>query len=291
MCFGVQFGWGLKLVHVDSILHTLTDQVSEALAEDLGSGDVTAALIEPELQGHAVILARESMVLCGIPYVNEVFAQINTSIELNWHYQEGDAVPAGAHIVTLIGPVQSLLIGERIALNFLQTLSAVSTQTAAYVKAVQGTGAQIYDTRKTLPGWRRAQKYAVCIGGGCNHRMGLYDAFLIKENHIRALGSIQACVNAARAQHPSLPLEVEVESLAELNEALLMKVPLILLDNFDLDTLTQAVEITARQAVLEASGGVDLNHVHSIAHAGVDRIAVGALTKHIQAIDVSFQLL
>ena len=269
---------------------SLVQHVQVALAEDLGSGDVSSALLSKEQELEAALITREFCVLCGCSYVDEVFRQIDARVILTWHHQEGAYVQPQTCVATVKGPGTAVLMAERTALNFLQTLSAVSTQTASYVNCISGTRAQIYDTRKTLPGWRMAQKHAVRIGGGYNHRMGLYDAFLIKENHIRALGSITACVTKARQQHPELPLEVEIEKLDQLDEALACKVPLILLDNFDLNALTQAVKITAGRTVLEASGGVDMDQVRLIAETGVDRIAVGALTKHIQAIDFTLQV-
>lgn len=269
---------------------SLVQHVQLALAEDLGSGDVSSALLPEAQELEADLITREFCVLCGCRYLDEVFRQIDARVMLTWHHQEGDCVQPQTCVATLKGPGAALLMAERTALNFLQTLSAVSTNTASYVACISNTRAKIYDTRKTLPGWRMAQKHAVRIGGGYNHRMGLYDAFLIKENHIRALGSIMACVTQARQNHPALPLEVEVENLDQLEEALACHVPLILLDNFDLNALGQAVTITAGRAVLEASGGVDMDQVRLIAETGVDRIAVGALTKHIQAIDFTLQV-
>jgi nicotinate-nucleotide pyrophosphorylase (carboxylating) len=268
----------------------MVDLIKSALVEDVDTGDVSAALLDPAQQLKATLITREACVLCGVAYVNEVLRQVHQELRIDWHYQEGDVVPSEAILAEWSGPGAAILSAERVALNFLQTLSAVATQTRAFVTAVQGTPARIYDTRKTLPGWRYAQKMAVRVGGGYNHRMGLYDAYLIKENHIRALGSIAACVAQARRQHPQLLLQVEVEDLVQLQSALDAEVPLILLDNFTVSQLRDAVRLNQGRAALEASGGVDLAQVRQIAETGVDRIAIGCITKDIQAIDLSLQV-
>ena len=267
------------------------DHVSVALDEDIGSGDVSARLLTASRFLRAKVLARESCVVCGVAYVNEVFRQVNAAIQIKWFVKEGDQIQPGTILAECVGPGPALLAAERVALNFLQTLSGVATITRAYVNAVSHSQAKIYDTRKTLPGWRMAQKMAVRVGGGMNHRMGLYDAFLIKENHIAALGSIQACVTRARQSHPDLLLQIEVETIAQLKEAIEAKVPLILLDNFTLSAMREAVNLTAGRAALEASGNITLDNIAAIADTGVDRISIGALTKHVRAVDLSFQVI
>lgn len=270
---------------------TLRLMVCNALREDIGPGDVTAALIAPHTRAHAQVIAREHAVLCGTAWVDEVFAQLDGRVVITWQVQDGEAVAPDSVLCRLHGPARAILSGERSALNFLQTLSATATITQRYVEAVAGTACRILDTRKTLPLWRAAQKYAVRCGGGHNHRYGLYDALLIKENHILAAGSIAAAVQVARQWHADLPLEVEVETLDELHEALAAGVTRILLDNFSLDLLHAAVNLARGRAQLEASGGINLENVRAYAQTGVDFISVGALTKHIRAIDLSLRLL
>ncbi|WP_455217326.1 carboxylating nicotinate-nucleotide diphosphorylase [Kaarinaea lacus] len=265
--------------------------VQNALAEDIGTGDITAALIPKSKQSHAQVICRENAVLCGIPWFEEVFHQLDDQIRIEWQAGDGDVIQADQVICFLEGNARHLLSGERVALNFLQTLSAVSTRTRAYVEAIKDTDTQILDTRKTLPGLRTAQKYAVNCGGGKNHRMGLYDAYLVKENHILAAGSIESAVAMARTNHPDALVEVEVENLAELQQAIDAGVDQVLLDNMSLDTLREAVAITRGRALLEASGGVTLDTVRSIAETGVDFISVGGLTKNIRAIDLSMRFL
>ena len=265
--------------------------VQRALAEDLGSGDRTAALIPQAAQAQARVISRERAIVCGRAWFDEVFAQLDARVTLSWEIQDGDSVQAGQTLCTLRGPARAVLSGERTALNFLQTLSGTATTTRVYVDAVRGTAAVILDTRKTLPGLRRAQKYAVTCGGGQNHRMGLYDAILIKENHIRASGSISAALAAARAAGGErVPLEIEVENLEQLHAALAAGAQRLLLDNFDLAGLRSAVAVTAGRARLEASGGVTLANLRAIAETGVDYISVGSLTKNVQAIDLSLRL-
>lgn len=267
----------------------LKQVVQNALAEDIGTGDITAALIPEYKQSRAQVICREKAILCGTPWFEEVFHQIDDNIHIEWQANDGDDIQADQVICFLEGNARHLLSGERVALNFLQTLSAVATHTHTYVEAIKGTDTKILDTRKTLPGLRTAQKYAVACGGGSNHRMGLFDAYLIKENHILAAGSIEQAVNQARKNQPKAPVEVEVENLAELRQAIDAGVDQILLDNMPLDTLSEAVDITAGRARLEASGGVNLDTVRSIAGTGVDFISVGSLTKHVRAIDLSMR--
>ncbi|HES76649.1 MAG TPA: carboxylating nicotinate-nucleotide diphosphorylase [bacterium] len=270
---------------------SITQNVSLALAEDVGSGDVSAMLIDANTQAHAQVVTRESMTLAGQAWFNEVFAQLDPLIPIEWASHDGDHLAPGALLCTLHGSARSILTGERSALNFVQTLSATASKVNHFVRLISGTKARILDTRKTLPGLRLAQKYAVTCGGGWNHRMGLYDAILIKENHIAAAGGITHALVHARHLYPNLPLEVEVENLAQLEEALMAGAPRILLDNFDMDGLRQAVQLTSGQAQLEASGGVNEHSVRAIAETGVDFISIGTLTKDIQAIDLSMRFI
>lgn len=265
----------------------IQQQVRQALAEDIGSGDVTATLLSPTQLAQATVTCRESAVVCGVAWFNEVFAQLDKTIDIQWHVNEGGYIQAKQKLCSLSGHAPSLLTGERTALNLLQTLSGTATQTRLYVDAVAGTQTRILDTRKTLPGLRLAQKYAVRCGGGHNHRLGLYDRVLIKENHITSTGSIQAAVAMTRSMHPHIPIEVEVETLDELRLALNSKVDHILLDNMSPDKIREAVEITDKRAILEASGGITLENIHQFAALGIDEISVGALTKHLQSIDLS----
>jgi nicotinate-nucleotide pyrophosphorylase (carboxylating) len=267
----------------------IADDVTRALAEDLGTGDVSARLVPLEQMASGQIIAREACTLAGIAWAEATCRRVSNRIELTWHHRDGDDIKAGEVLCTFQGPARALLTAERTALNFLQTLSGTATTTRAYVNAVAGTGAIILDTRKTLPGLRLAQKYAVTCGGGQNHRLGLYDRVLIKENHIMAAGSISAAVNQSRTINPDIPLEVEVENLMQLEEALAVGVKLILLDNFDLAGLSAAVALNQRRAKLESSGNVDLSTVASVAQTGVDFISIGALTKHVRAIDLSMR--
>jgi nicotinate-nucleotide pyrophosphorylase (carboxylating) len=265
--------------------------VRSAISEDLGDQDYTAMLIHDSTQANAKIIARENALICGIPWVNECFKQISPSTKINWLINEGDNVTENQIICHIHGNARGILTAERTALNFLQTLSATATLTQQYVNETVGTSARIMDTRKTIPGLRLAQKYAVFIGGGLNQRIGLYDGILIKENHIAAAGSIETALKAAvlLGQDKNLPIQIEVETLAQLETAIKAGAKLILLDNFDITLLKKAVEINNKQAVLEASGGIDLKNLHEIARTGVDRISIGALTKHIKAIDLSMR--
>ena len=264
--------------------------VAAALAEDVGTGDVTAALVPANARCRAKILTRQPAVICGIPWVNSVFAQLSPNISVDWHVDEGEPVKPDTLLCELRGPARGILTGERTALNFLQTLSAVATETRRYVDAVAGTGAAILDTRKTLPGLRQALKYAVRTGGGVNHRMGLYDGVLIKENHVVAAGGIAPVLEKARALAGSLPLQIEVETLGQLDEAIRSGARLVLLDNFDIDGLRSCVRHCAGRALLEASGGITIDNVRAVAETGVDRISIGSLTKNIRAIDLSMRL-
>ena len=270
----------------DSVV--VAGQVRRALEEDLGSGDLTAALVPPEALARARVVVRESAVLCGLDWFGEVFRQLDPTIQLAWSAKDGDVLEPGQLVCELNGKARPVLTGERTGLNFLQTLSGTASLAARYVAEVEGTSATILDTRKTIPGLRLAQKYAVRCGGASNHRVGLYDAVLIKENHIRAAGSIAAAMQAtARLAQDGVMIEVEVESLDELEQALAAGARRILLDNFDNATLREAVGRTAGRAALEASGGVDLQTVRGIAESGVDFISVGQLTKDVRATDFS----
>lgn len=264
--------------------------VALALAEDVGAGDLTAALVDPARRARARVLARESAVVCGAPWVQAAVAALDPTARITWHVAEGQRCAPDQVVLEIEGHAQALLTAERTALNFLQLLSAVATKTAEYVQAVAGTRAQIVDTRKTLPGLRLAQKYAVTVGGGTNHRMGLYDAVLIKENHIEAAGGVTPVLQRVQATAPDAKfVQIEVETLAQLEEALQAGAQMILLDNMDLPTLREAVRLNAGRAVLENSGGVNLNSVRALAETGVDRISIGALTKDVKAIDYSMR--
>ncbi len=263
--------------------------VARALDEDLGSGDVTAALL-PDHADVAYLLCKEDAVIAGRPWFDACHRALDPDVRIEWHVSEGGHVAAGSVLATLGGHARTLVSAERAALNFLQTLSGTATTTAAHVAAVLGTKTRILDTRMTLPGLRQAQKYAVRAGGGENHRMGLYDAVMLKENHIRAAGSLTAAIASARAMHPQLPLIVEVETLAQLQEALIVGCERILIDDFDPAMRREAVRIAGGRIPLEVSGGVDLETVRSIAEDGVDCISIGALTKHVRAIDLSMKL-
>lgn len=266
----------------------LLNDVKRALLEDIGSGDVTAVLLPSDLTVDAQIIAREPLFVCGCPWVDAVFAEVDPTLRIQWYVDEGSWVDKPAILCTIQGHARSILTAERTALNFLQTLSATATATYHFVQSLKGTTTKLLDTRKTIPGLRMAQKYAVACAGGVNHRFGLYDAYLIKENHIKACGSITHAIDEARRTQPNIFLEVEVETLKELREALIAKPDRILLDNFTLEMLVEAVALNqAIQCPLEASGGVDIDTIASIAKTGVDYISVGAITKSIQAIDLS----
>ncbi|MDD4862813.1 MAG: carboxylating nicotinate-nucleotide diphosphorylase [Alishewanella agri] len=269
--------------------------VTAALAEDLGQqnaelGDITASLIPASQQAVATIITREDCVLCGSGFVNEVFLQLGNQVSIQWHATDGDRLSANSLICTLHGPARALLTGERTALNFLQLLSGTATTTAHYVRYLEGSNTRLLDTRKTLPGLRFAQKYAVSCGGGLNHRFGLFDAFLIKENHIAAAGSISQAVQQARQNFPGKPVEVEVENLDELKQALTAGADIIMLDNFSTPEIRQAVLLNQGRAKLEVSGNITSERLGELAATGVDFISSGALTKHVQAIDLSMRL-
>ncbi|MBK9608156.1 MAG: carboxylating nicotinate-nucleotide diphosphorylase [Betaproteobacteria bacterium] len=264
--------------------------VAGALAEDVGSGDLTAGLVPAASRAAATVIAREACVVCGIPYFDEVMRQVDPATRVTWHAQEGDLVAPKATLCSIAGMARALLTAERVALNFLQMLSATATATQRHVAAVAGTRAKVVDTRKTIPGLRLAQKYAVRVGGGANHRIGLFDGILIKENHIMAAGGIVAALAAARAAaQPGTMIQIEVETLVQLEKALDAGATLILLDNFTPERMAEAVAVTAGRAELEASGGINLDTIRGFAETGVDRISVGTLTKDIRAIDLSMR--
>ena len=264
--------------------------VRKALTEDIGTGDITAQLIPAERLGHASVITRETAVVSGTAWVDSVFRQLDPRVAVHWQVEDGEQVAADRVLFHLEGPARALLSGERTALNFLQTLSGVATRCRHYADLVEGTGVRLLDTRKTVPGLRLAQKYAVTCGGCHNHRIGLYDAFLIKENHIAACGGIAEAVAAAHRIAPGKPVEVEVESLDELEQALRAGVDIVMLDELTLADMRTAVGIAAGRAKLEASGGINDETLRVIAETGVDYISIGALTKHVRAIDLSMRL-
>ena len=269
----------------------IESNVEAALAEDIGSGDLTARLIPAENTATATVICREAAVLCGTAWFEACFRNLDAGIEIKWHARDGEAIAAGQTLCEIQGNARAMLSAERPALNFLQTLSATATAARQYVEAVRGTHAMIMDTRKTLPGLRVAQKYAVKCGGGKNQRVGLYDGILIKENHIMAVGGIrEVLAQAAKIAPPGVSIQIEVESLNELEQALAAGATLILLDNFDLETLRKAVRLAGSRAELEASGGITLETVRDVAETGVQRISVGSLTKDIKALDLSLRL-
>jgi nicotinate-nucleotide pyrophosphorylase (carboxylating) len=271
---------------------SVTADVTRALAEDIGAGDLTAELVPEGRKARARLLARAEAVLCGTEWFNRTFEELDPDVEIFWHAADGDEVAAGTSLCEIDGLARPMLTAERTALNFVQLLSGVATRTRRFVRAVEGTRAKIYDTRKTLPGLRIAEKFAVRAGGGMNHRIGLHDGILIKENHILAAGGITpALQKALRMAPPGTMVEVEVENLHQLREALDAGAKLVLLDNFDLDAMRSAVAATAGRAELEASGGVRLETVRAIAETGVDRISVGSLTKDIEALDLSLRFM
>lgn len=274
----------------NALAEEISTCVTRLLNEDIGSGDITAQLIPEDQWATATVITRESAVLCGTAWVDEIFQQLDERVTLRWLAADGDLLDKGQGFLELEGPARSLLTGERAALNMLQTLSATATTTRRYVNLIEGTGVRLLDTRKTLPGLRLAQKYAVTCGGGHNHRIGLWDAFLIKENHISACGGIKAAVSHARALAKDVPVEVEVETFEELDQALAAGADIIMLDNFALEDLYVAVELNGGRATLEASGNVDAATLKAIADTGIDCISSGALTKDIQSIDLSMRI-
>ncbi|UPG84751.1 carboxylating nicotinate-nucleotide diphosphorylase [Luteibacter aegosomatis] len=264
--------------------------VQRAFAEDVGPGDATADMLDPEARATATLTCREDAVLSGAPWFDACFRTLDPDVRIEWSAHDGDRVAAGSVICRLAGRARALVTAERSALNFLQLLSSTATTTARYVDAIAGTGTRLLDTRKTLPGLRRAQKYAVRCGGGMNHRIGLFDAMMLKENHIIAAGGIAQAVAAARAIHPDLPLIVEVEDLDELRQAIEARADRALIDNFSLPMMREAVTLAAGRLPLEVSGNVEIDTIRAIAETGVDFISSGALTKHVRAIDLSLRL-
>ena len=261
-----------------------------ALLEDVGTGDLTGMLVPGDTRVQARVIVREAAVLCGAPWFEGVMLAVDQDLEIDWKYAEGDLMTPDSVVCTIAGSPRSLLTAERAALNFMQLLSGVATATRKYVDIVAGTGAAILDTRKTLPGLRLAQKYAVRVGGGRNQRMALYDGILIKENHIAAAGGVTRALAAAAALNAGVPVQIEVETIAQLEEALAAGVKSVLLDNFDLDMMRAAVKVNAGRALLEASGGVNIGTVRAIAETGVDRISIGSLTKDVRATDYSLRI-
>lgn len=275
----------------DTLLQdSIATNVNWALLEDCGDGDITAQLIGADTNAQARILTRQPMRLAGRPWVDAIFNALDERVALTWHYTDGQDVPANAVFLELSGPARSLLTGERAALNFIQTLSGIATRTYALTQLLTGLNTQLLDTRKTVPGLRIASKYAVTMGGGYNHRLGLFDAFLIKENHIAAAGGIAQAVTAARQIAPGKPVEVEVESFAELEQALAAGADVVMLDNFSLAAMQQAVGQVAGRCKLEASGNITAENLRAVAETGVDYISMGTLTKDIQSIDLSMRI-
>lgn len=275
----------------------LQQTVSRAISEDVGTGDLTASLVPADASATATVVVRQAAVIAGAPWFDEVFRQLDASIRVDWQVADGASLRPDQTLCTLSGPARPILTGERTALNFLQMLSGIATETQRYTKRIKGTGTQIVDTRKTLPGLRSAQKYAIVCGGGVNHRMGLFDAILIKENHIMAAGSITAAARQARTDYPDMPIQIEVENLDELDEALACDAESVLFDNFPTHILARAVNKAKnhwkpdRQPVItEASGNINYNTVREIADTGADRVSVGALTKNVDAIDLSMRM-
>ncbi len=273
----------------------ISQQVKRALEEDLGGNidienDITACLIEANTNATAKVITREDCTVCGVDWVNQTFAQIDDSLKITWFVKDGDSAPAESVLFTVTGNARAILTAERTALNFLQTLSGTATTTAKYAALLAHSDTEILDTRKTLPGMRLAQKYAVLCGGGKNHRIGLFDAFLIKENHIAACGSIPNAISKAKQLHPEKPVEVEVESLDELRQAIDGKADIVMLDNFDNEQIQQAVDINQGRCKLEVSGNITEERLFSLANLGVNYVSSGALTKHIKAVDLSLRL-
>jgi nicotinate-nucleotide pyrophosphorylase (carboxylating) len=280
----------IRVLYGAAFDQALERNVTDALAEDIGDGDRTGLLVSATVRRTARITVREEAVLCGVPWLEAVMRRVDESIRVEWLYREGARMIANTPVVMLHGPARALLTAERNALNFLQMLSGVATATRRYVEAIEGTRARILDTRKTLPGLRLAQKYAVRVGGGANQRLALYDGILIKENHIAAAGGVGAAMDAALALNAGVPIQIEVETLAQLETALAHRAESILLDNFAFDAMRDAVRLTGGRAVLEVSGGVNFDTVRTIAETGVDRISIGALTKDVRATDYSMRI-
>ena len=276
---------------MDNLPNDIKETIRIALAEDLGDGDITSELIPASKTIEAIVLSREEAVVCGVDWVNEVFAQIDSNVSIDWSVEEGILVNAGTELLKLRGSARSILSGERTALNFLQTLSATASQTRYFIDLLAETSVTLLDTRKTLPGLRSAQKYAVKIGGGTNHRLGLFDAFLIKENHIDACGGIPKAIAAARALHPEKTVEIEVQNLPEFIQAIEAEPDIIMLDNFSIDCMKEAVALNQGRCKLEASGGIQQDQLVNIAETGVNYISIGGLTKNCQAIDLTMLVL
>ncbi len=281
---------GLSPDEIRQLQEAVLLNTAAALEEDIGPGDLTASLLPADLGARARVISREAAVLCGAAWFEACFHALDAEAAIRWQVQEGEAIEANQLLCEIEGHARALLSAERPALNFLQTLSGTATVTRHYAEAIAGTGAVVMDTRKTLPGLRLAQKYAVRAGGGANQRTGLYDGILIKENHILAAGGIAQVLQAAFALNAGVPVQIEVESLAELQEALAAGARLILLDNFSLDEMREAVSITGNRAVLEASGNITLDNIRAVAETGVQRISVGGLTKHVHAVDLSMRV-
>lgn len=273
------------------LLKTIDEVVMQALNEDIGKGDLTASLIPEESMSKTRVITREDAMICGTCWFNSVFRQLDQRVEINWSVKDGDLVKADQELCRLQGPTRPILTGERTALNYLQTLSGTATAVYDYAQVLDGTTTKLLDTRKTVPGLREAQKYAVRTGGGQNHRLGLFDGILLKENHIAAAGSINNAVSEAKRRYPEIPVEVEVENLDELMQAIEAGSDVIMLDNFTNEQMLQAVAITNGRARLEASGGYDKQSLRAAAETGVDYISVGALTKHVRAIDLSMRFI
>lgn len=278
-----------RMTVTPELQQTIAQNVQAALREDIGSGDITAQLVPDQQQAKAVVITRESAVICGRPWVDEVFRQLDGDVEIDWLVDEGDEIIPNEAVFTLAGKARSLLTGERTALNFLQTLSGTATAAREYANLAEGTGIAVLDTRKTLPGLRLAQKYATQTGGCKNHRIGLYDAFLIKENHIAACGGIDRAVKKARELAPGKPVEVEVENLDELQQALAASADIVMLDNFGKEMTEQAVELNKGKALLEVSGNISEATIADKAVSGVDYISTGSITKHCRAVDFSMR--
>jgi nicotinate-nucleotide pyrophosphorylase (carboxylating) len=276
-------------MHSEQLKEDIHNSVKAALAEDIGSGDITAALVDADTQYKVHVISREDAIICGTQWVNETFNQVDAGVNIQWQTSDGNAVTENQILFSAEGSARAILTAERTALNFLQLLSGTATLCRQYANAVSDTQAKVLDTRKTIPGLRTAQKYAVHCGGCHNHRIGLYDAYLIKENHIAACGSIAQAIEKARVQQGNKPVEVEVESLTELEQALDAGADIIMLDNFSLEHMRQAVARSKGKAKLEASGNVSLATIKAIAQTGVDYISIGALTKHVNAIDLSMR--
>ena len=274
----------------DKLQAAFEQNILAALLEDVGTGDLTGMLVPLEPRVQARVIVREAAVLCGAPWFEGVMLAVDQDTEISWQYAEGDLMAADSVVCTIEASPRSLLTAERAALNFMQLLSGVASATRTYVDVVQGTNAAILDTRKTLPGLRQAQKYAVRVGGGQNQRMALYDGILIKENHIAAAGGVTRALENAAALNAGVTVQIEVETIAQLEEALTAGVQSVLLDNFDLDTMREAVKVNAGRALLEASGGINMDTVRAIAETGVDRISIGSLTKDVRATDFSLRI-